>query len=327
MPIYFYWGEDDFAMQAEIAKLKQNVVDPNWIQFNYDKLSGQDEASILEGLNQAMTPVFGMGERLIWLVETNICQSCSEDLLLELKRTLPQIPSYAHLLFTCTKKPDSRLKSTKLLQKYAEVKNFALIPPWQTEAIIKKVQQTAQKKEVNLTYKATEMLAKSVGNDSRLLANELEKLSLYQKNKNIPIDIDVILALVNVSTQNSLVLATAILKKDVSQALELINDLINLNEPPLRIVATLVGQFRTWTIVKLMLEKGVKNDKEIAVAADIGNPKRIYFLKKEINSVSGEQLLAVLPILLELELGLKKGANPLMILETKVIEIIKILSG
>lgn len=325
MPVYFYWGEDDFSMQTEISQLKKKVVDPNWIQFNYDKLSGKDEEQIREGLNQAMTPVFGIGERLIWLRETNICQSCSEDLLLELKRTLPQIPTYAHLLLTCNKKPDSRLKSTKLLQKYAEVKIFALIPPWQTEVIIKKVQQKAQENQVNLTPQATELLAKSVGNNSRLLANELAKLSLYQQDKNIAIDVDLIKALVNVSTQNSLSLANAMLHKNVAHALELINDLINLNEPALRIVATLVGQFRTWTIVKLMLEKGNKSDQEIASAAAIGNPKRVYFLKKEIQSVSGTQLLKTLPILLELELGLKKGAEPLTILETKAIEIVKVL--
>lgn len=327
MPVYFYWGEDDFAMQEAIADLKQSVLDSNWIQFNYDKLSGQDQTTIREGLNQAMTPVFGIGDRLIWLVETNICQSCPEDLLLELTRTLPQIPTYAHLLFTSSKKPDSRLKSTKLLQKYGTVKEFALIPPWQTEAIIKKVQETAQEKQVKLTPQATEILANSVGNDSRLLANELDKLALYQQDKNVPIEGNIVTALVNVSSQNSLGLASAIIKKDISQALQLINELINLNEPALRIVATLVGQFRTWTLLKLMLEKGDKNDQEIATASEIGNPKRIYFLKKEINGVSGEQLLKILPILLELELGLKKGANPLMILETKIIEIITQLQG
>jgi DNA polymerase-3 subunit delta len=107
--------------------------------------------------------------------------------------------------------------------------------------------------------------------------------------------------------------------------LQLINELINLNEPPLRIIATLVAQFRTWTIVKLMLEKGDKNEQEIAVAAEMGNPKRIYFLKKEIKGVSGEQLLGTFPLLLQIELGLKKGADPLMIFETKIIEIIKLL--
>ena len=326
MPVYFFWGDDEFAMNQAIATLKQRVLDPYWVQFNYDKLSGAEPEALSEALIQAMTPVFGTSHRLIWLVETNICQSCPEDLLLELKRTLPQIPSCSHLLFTCSKKPDSRLKSTKILQKYATIKEFSSIPPWQTEAIVKLVQETAQTQGVKLTACATQLLATCVGNDSRLLWNELAKLSLYQQGKNTPLDVDVVTALVNVSTQNSLQLATAILQGDVSQSLELVNDLINLNEPALRIVATLVGQFRTWTIVKLMLETGEKNEREIASAAQVGNPKRIYFLRKEIKAISGRQLLATLPVLLELELSLKRGAQPLATLEAKIIELITLIT-
>ena len=327
MPVYFFWGDDEFAINQAITTFKERVIDPHWVQFNYDKLSGTQPETLTEALIQAMTPVFGMGHRLIWLVETNICQSCPEDLLSELERTLPQIPSSSHFIFTSSKKPDSRLKSTKILQKYATIKEFSLIPPWQTEAIVKKVQATAQTQGVKLTADATQLLATCVGNDSRLLWNELEKLSLYQQGKNTPIDVDVVTALVNVSTQNSLQLATTILQGDVSQSLRLVNDLINLNEPALRIVATLVGQFRTWTIVKLMLETGEKNEREIASAAQIGNPKRIYFLRQEIQAISGQQLLATLPVLLELELSLKRGAEPLATLETKIIELINIVDG
>ncbi len=79
---------------------------------------------------------------------------------------------------------------------------------------------------------------------------------------------------------------------------------------PLGITATLVGQFRTWAIVKLKIEEGEKDDKNIAAAAEIANPKRLYFIRKEIQSFSSKQLLATLPILLELEYRLKRGAEP-----------------
>jgi DNA polymerase-3 subunit delta len=324
MPVYFYWGEDDFAMNQEINALKDKILDPHWIQFNYDKLSGNKSDSLDEVFLQIMTPVFGMGERLVWVEETTIAQSCPDDLFTELKRTIPQIPQTSHLLLTSSKKPDSRLKSTKLLQKYAEIKEFSLISSWETEAILKKVVETAKNQGVNLTKEARELLAKSVGNNSRLLWNELEKLSLYQDNKNIPIDVDTVKELVNISNQNSLELATAILQGNMDLALGLVNNLIHINEPALRIVATLVGQFRTWTMVKLMLEEKDKQDKEIAEFADLGNPKRLYFLRKELQNVSSQQLLKALPLLFELELSLKRGANPLMILETKVIELASI---
>lgn len=324
MPVYFYWGEDDFAMNQEINALKNKVLDPHWIQFNYDKVSGDKSDRLDEVFLQIMTPVFGMGERLVWVEETTIAQSCPDDLFMELKRTIPQIPPTSHLLFTSSKKPDSRLKSTKLLQKYAEIKEFSLISPWETEAISLKVAETAKNQGVNLTKEAVELLAKSVGNNSRLLWNELEKLSLYQEDKSIPIDVNVVKELVNISNQNSLELATAILRGNMDLALNLVNNLIHINEPALRIVATLVGQFRTWTMVKLMLENKDKKDKDIAEFADLGNPKRLYFLRKELENVSSQQLLQTFPLFFDLELSLKRGANPLMVLETKVIELASI---
>jgi len=52
----------------------------------------------------------------VWLVDTTLCQQCSEELLAELKRTLTAIPENSVLLLTCSSKPDGRLKSTQLLQ-------------------------------------------------------------------------------------------------------------------------------------------------------------------------------------------------------------------
>ncbi len=327
MPVYLFWGEDDFALSQTVEKLSQEILDPNWVQFNYDKIAGDNTDRIMEALNQALTPVFGMGGRLVWLVETNICNQCSEDLLKHLERVLPQIPEQSHLLLTTSKSPDKRLKSTKLLEKYAQVREFSLIPPWKTEEIIQKVRQVAQEKNIKLTPSAVELLADSVGNNSRQLWNELEKLAVYAAQQSHPLEREQVAVLVNVNTHNSLQLATAIRNGETAKALQLAVDLINKNEPALKIVATLVGQFRTWTIVKLNLEAGEKDEKAIATAAELGNPKRVYFLRKEVQSLKSKQLLDAFPLLLDLELNLKRGAEPLSTLQTKIVQLCSIFSA
>ncbi|MFP4009644.1 MAG: DNA polymerase III subunit delta, partial [Spirulinaceae cyanobacterium] len=108
-------------------------------------------------------------------------------------------------------------------------------------------------------------------------------------------------------------------------ALGLVVELLNNNEPALKIVATLVNQFRMWLIVRVWLDKGEKDDKTIASAADIGNPKRLYFIRKEIQGLSTAKLCQILPILLELEVALKKGADPYETLQTKAINICQIV--
>lgn len=322
MPVYFYWGEDDFAIAQRVKQLQTKVLDPDWLEFNYHQLTGDRPETIIEGLTQVMTPVFGLGDRLVWLSNTTICQQCSEDTLKELERTLTTIPANSHLLLTTGKKPDGRLKSTKLINKYAEVKDFSLIPPWKTELIARKVRLVAQEIGVKLTAKAVELLVESVGNNTRQLYNELEKLNLYNsRDSNAPLDEQVVAALVVCHTQNSLQLAAAILGGQTEQALQLVTELINRNEPALKIVATLVGQFRTWTIVKLMQSAGERDEKAIAAAAEVKNPKRIYFIRQEIKNVVTQQLLASLRLLLDLEYSLKRGGEPLTTLQTKAIEL------
>ncbi len=322
MPVYFYWGEDDFAIAQAVKQLQTKVLDPDWLEFNYHKLIGDRSETIIEGLTQVMTPVFGLGGRLVWLSDTTICQQCSQDTLKELERTLTTIPTNSHLLLTNSKKPDGRLKSTKLINKHAEIKDFSLIPPWKPELIARKVRLVAQEIGVNLTPKAIELLVESVGNNTRQLYNELEKLSLYNsENSNAPIDETAVATLVVCHSQNSLQLAAAILAGQTEQALQLVTELINRNEPALKIVATLVGQFRTWTIVKLMQSAGERDEKAIAAAAEVKNPKRIYFIRKEVAGVTSQHLLASLQLLLDLEYSLKRGREPLTTLQTKAIEL------
>ena len=322
--VYLYWGEDDFAIAEAVKQLRESVLDPNWESFNYDKIPPERADGVIEALNQVMTPPFGMGKRLVWLFDTTVCQQCSEQVYSELERTLPQIPPGSVLLLTTRNKPDSRLKSTKLLQKYALSREFSLIPPWKTEELEQQVKLFAQSVNLKLTVTAVTLLAESVGNDTRQLRNELEKLRLSVGNSTQAINENQVAALVTCNTQNSLQLAVAILKGHSAKSLALVTELINKNEPALRIVATLIGQFRTWLWVKLMVSEGEKDQKAIATAAEIPNPKRIYFLSKEVQSLSLTQLTSTMEVLLDLEVSLKRGGDPLSTLQTKVIQLCQV---
>lgn len=319
MPVYVFWGEDEYSMQRAIADLRDRTLDPDWASFNYEKIPPEQPDGVVQALNQAMTPPFGMGKRLVWLADTTVCQRCSEELLAELERTLPAIPDATVLLLTMAGKPDGRIRSTKLLQKHAEIREFGTIPPWKTELLEKRVKQVAQAVGVTLSPQAVTLLAEAVGNDTRQLYTELEKLRLFAEAGEKAVDEQAVTALVTATTQNSLQLAEAILRGDTGRAIALVADLFNRNEPALRIVATLVGRFRTWLWVKLMLEAGERDEKAIARAAEVSNPKRIYFLQKEVRPVSLRGLRDSLAILLELEVGLKQGADEVIWMQSKVI--------
>jgi DNA polymerase-3 subunit delta len=176
MPVYFFWGADEFRMKKAVRALCDRNLNPDWASFNYEKIPPEQPDAFIQGLNQAMTPPFGMGKRVVWLVDTPICQRCSSDLLAELERTLPNIPDSAILLLTSSNKPDGRLKSTKLIKKHADIREFDTIPPWKTEQIEHQVYQVAKDVGLQLTPQAAALLGEVIGADTRRLYNELEKL-------------------------------------------------------------------------------------------------------------------------------------------------------
>jgi DNA polymerase-3 subunit delta len=326
MPTYLFWGDDDFAIAQAVKELRQAVLDSDWQQFNYEKIPGDAPDAARQALNQALTPPFGLGGRLVWLEGSTACQHCPEDLFAQFQRTLPAIPPNSHLLLTSVKKPDGKLKLAKLLKQAADTREFALISPWKIEEIASRVREFSEKLGVKLTPTAVQLLAESVGNDTRQLWNELQKLGIYGQQQAKPLDAGTIAALVNANSQNSLQLAAAIRQGNTAQALGLVTDLLARNEPALRLVATLVGQFRTWAAVKLKLEAGERDEQAIAAAAEIANPKRIYFIRKEVQLFSSRQFLATLPILLELEFALKKGAEPTAILQTAIVQLCRLFT-
>ena len=329
MPIHLYWGDDDFLLMQAVEVLRESVLDPNWASFNFDRILPDQPNSIISGLNQAMTPPFGFGGRFVWLVDSPLTQQCSTELFQELERTLPVIPDTTTLLLTSSNKLDGRLKSSKLLEEHikkskGELREFPRIKPWETDKLEQHVRKLAKERGVNLTGEGVNLLAELVGNDTRQLYNELEKLQLFVNNSQKPIPVEQISLLVQSNTQNSLKLAAAIKSGQTSEALDLIANLIRHNEPALKIVATLISQFRTWLWIKLMAETNVRDKQEIAKAAEIGNPNRVYFLQKEVQALTLTQLQQTLPLLLQLEASLKRGAEDMATLQTYIIELCRL---
>ncbi len=321
MPVYFYWGDDDYQIAQAVKKLIDTQIDSMWRDFNYVKINATSDLEIINGLNQAVTSPFGTGNRLTWLADTAIAQRCSDLLLVELERTFKHLPTDSYILFTASNKLDGRAKSTKLLQKYAQILEFSLIPPWKTDAIAQLVKQAAAEIDLKIATDGVNLLVDAIGNDTRRLTMELQKLQLSHHGQTKPLTAKEIAPLVQTSAHNSLQLAGAIRGGDISQALSLIAELLRNNEVGLRICATLVGQFRTWLWIKLMQESGERDDKAIAEAAEIGNPKRIYFLKQEVQGLNSQQLMRSLSILLQLEADLKHGKDETAMLQTAVIEL------
>ncbi|MFO8237267.1 MAG: DNA polymerase III subunit delta [Prochlorococcaceae cyanobacterium] len=311
MPIHLIWGDDEAARTRALDALIAELVDPAWAAINLSRLDGNDPEQADRALEEARTPPFGAGARVVALQRSPFCNQCPAELADRLEAALELIPPSCHLLLINPAKPDGRLRTTKALQKLvkaglASEHSFSLPAAWDGAGQVELVARTARELGLRLEPAAAEALSAAVGNDSARLAGELEKLSLFAGGA---ITLAAVRALVGGHSTTALAVGDALLAGQAAEAIALVDDLLAAGEPALRIVATLSGQIRGWLWVALLDRQGEQDVAAIAKAAGIANPKRIYVLRRQIRGRSPDHLLQLLGQLLEVEADLKRGAE------------------
>jgi len=252
------------------------------------------------------------------LQRSPFCSQGPAELGERLEASLALIPEACHLVLVSPGKPDARLRTTKALKKLADEKSFALPAIWDGEGQLELVQRTAADLSLRLEPAAAEALSEAIGSDSARLASELEKLALFAAGsgeahsggKPAPITLAAVQALVGGRCTSSLAVGDALLAGRPAEAIALVDALLAANEPALRIVAALTSQVRGWLWVALLERQGEQDVAVIAKAAGIGNPKRIYVMRKQLRGRSPSGLLTLLARVLEVEVALKRGADP-----------------
>ena len=311
MPIHLFWGDDEAARNRAVEALITAKLDPSWAAINLSRLDGSDPDQAAAALAEARTPPLGSGSRVVLLQRSPFCNQCPAELAAQLEANLALISPDCHLLLVNNAKPDARLRTTKALQQLikagqAHEQSFALPAIWDGAGLVELVQRTARELGLALEPAAAEALADAIGSDSARLASELEKLSLFAN----PITLAAVQALVGGQTTSALAVGDALLAGNPADAIALVDALLAANEPALRIIASLTSQIRGWLWVALLERSGERDPAVIAKAAGIGNPKRIYVMRKQIQGRTPEQMLKLLGQLLEVEAALKRGADP-----------------
>jgi DNA polymerase-3 subunit delta len=293
-------GDDRFAIEEEIKKHKQKI-DPQWQQLNYQRFGCEQ---LEEGILEAITVGFGGSSKVVVIENYNFREF--GDRGLELLQPLTNLPESTYLIFTANSL-DKRLKVAKFLLKKGKVLEYNLIPTWREDLIVKAVESNARQLQLKLSKDAVRYLAAAIGNDSARRNQELEKLKVYAGNRQI--GKTEVAQLVPVNTQTSLQLAEAIRRGQPRQVAQLTEELLAKGEHPLKILATLISQFRTWLRTKLATSEGIKSNAEIARIAEVTNVKRVYYLRQEVSESSVRDLARAVTLLHELQIACQQGAK------------------
>ncbi len=223
---------------------------------------------------------------------------------LELLQPIAKLPESTHLIFTASS-IDRRLKVSKFLLERGKVVEHKLIPPWREDLLLLAVETEARDIGLKLTKDAVRYLANAIGNDSERRSKELEKLGIYALDSKL--NKSQVANFVPINTQTSLQLAAAIKAGQALLVARLTEELLAKGEPQLKIIATLITQFRTWLWTKLAIASGIKTNADIAKVANVGNVNRVYYLRQEVAKCSLPSLARTVVLLFELQIACQQG--------------------
>lgn len=332
MPIQIIWGNDLNASNKFIKKIIDEKVSKTWGEINISYLNGDDDDQIKQAFDEILTPPLGDGSRVVVLKNNPLFTNKNEEIRLKFEKIYQNIPSNTYFLLQNTKKPDSRLKSTKFIQNLikkdlAIESSFSLPDIWDFEGQKRYLEFTANSMNIHLGKGTADLIIDSVGNDSFNLVSELSKAKIYlsainnNENKELILESDDVKKIFNDQQSNIFKIIDHLLQNNISDGLIEIYYLLKKGEPALRLNAGLISQIRMHTIVKLLHKSGEQDLSKICKLANISNPKRIFFIRKKVNNISSDFLIKLMSNLLDIESSLKKGNNPINVFTENLVNL------
>ena len=168
---------------------------------------------------------------------------------------IPQLPETTVLIVLA----DEELPSSSQLLKAAEEHGKVIQCTLPKGAAVENwINKRATSLGVKVTPDATSMLANFIGNQLRLLANELEKLATYV-GPGATITVEVV-RLLSTQVQEARIfdLTDALAQRNRKQALDILHDLLSDGEPPLKLISTITSQVRSLILVKELAGDGLR---------------------------------------------------------------------
>lgn len=178
----------------------------------------------------------------------------------------------------------------------------------------------ARSNGVTITSDAAALLANFIGNQLRLLANEIDKLATFVGDGGT-ISVDDVRSLsAQVQEARIFDLTDALAQRNQKQALTILHDLLTDGEPPIKLISTITTQFRSLLLVK---ELSVKGMRAAQIATTIGiSPFIAEKAARQVGKFTPTQLERAYRQLLATDAALKRSRmTPEMALDLLVVSI------
>ena len=324
--IYLLYGDDSLSVEETLASLRSDAGPDELHDVNTTTLNGASVS--LAELEAAWSAIPFMADKRIVIVRNFLARMergrgsssrsrSADGEWSDIGERLAHVPESTDLIFVdaAVTRGNPLLRA---IRPRAQTQEFRLpsvreMPGW--------VRQRADKLGAAIEPSAISALVDAIGNDTRLVDMELQKLALYRSDGRLPGTIrrqDVEAMVSYVREANIFAAVDAALEGRSGIALRLAHQLLDAGRPPIYVITMLARQVRFLILAKDLKARGVQQS-EIGRRLSISGYPLTKTMQQEVR-FSAERLTQIHRRLLEADLSIKIGAaDEEMALDTLII--------
>jgi len=327
-PIFLIYGGESFLEEEIYRAIRSAAVQAETADFNFNLIyPGSDQIS--EAINLARTQPFFAERRMVVVRDCPLLQvsrKSKEDEGDEeaaasngeetLQAYLKNPVLSTCLLFLSTTGVDSRKRITKAIVSHG---GAVECKPLKLPDSAMWAQRRAKSYGKDLKDRAAFMIVEKTGGDLRTIDTELQKLSLYVGSAREIKATDIDAAVGGVAETEIFRLTEAVMLRQHSIALKLLDRMLLQVDHPLQVLAGIINRFRQMLTVKALQDRGL-SAKDGATQAKM-HPFPYGKMSDYLKSYPRGEIVAGLKSLLATDLGIKSGQNPRIAVEAVVVEL------
>ena len=304
--IYVLYGEELFLLESCLKRIKKNFGELapgiNFIQI--------DDTNINSLISELQTPAFGYPKKLIIVKNTSILkkETRKRGASTDLASVREKLNEYlqANLEENVLVFIEEAIDKTELLNTIEKnggiVCNFEFQKPFQIEQRLKAI---CNAYKVNIDSSTINHLIDVSGTNMQNLINEIRKLIEYAGENGTIQNADIDALCTKTIDSNIFDLTDNMGKKNITEVIRILNELLYSKEPIQKILITLYNHFKKIYTVKL----AEKENKNIAIELNL-KPNQTFLVNKyktQSKYFDSEELQTILQELINLDYNYKIG--------------------
>ena len=294
--ICLLYGEDEYLRNEYLKKIKKEFGEIQ-LGINYVQV---DENNVFNIISNIETPAFGFPSKLIIAKDTGLFKkkNALADALTDYLKTANL--EGVELVFLEIAPEKNSLFNT--ISKIGEVKEFK---EQKLPQLIAKVKSIAKAYNVDIAENVASYFIECVGTNMSDIINELRKIIEYAGNGGTIVKEDIDALSIKKSESIIFDLTDNLGRKKISEAIEVLHNLIYAKEPIQRILIMLYNHFKKLYIIKLAVEE----NKNVAQSLKL-KPNQAFLVGKyqaQAKYFSKEELRSLLEELMKIDSSSKSG--------------------